>query len=107
MDIGKLNQFIEAWKPVSIADGQGGRTTEYVKDFEAWAELLRPRFSTANIQGGIATDVTQGIRIRSGVRILQGWHIHMGGRIFKVIHPMDETIAGEIILTCREVVRKQ
>lgn len=102
MNPGKLNKRVAIYKPQTVADNMGGRSTTMVKDCDAWAEFKRPRFVSANVQGAPATVVTQGILIREVVGICRGWQVRYKERIFEIIH-VDESVPGELMLTTQEV----
>ena len=102
MNIGKLDKRLAIIQIVHSPDGMGGRKSEEVQVATIWAEFLRPRFVTAEIQGTIVSEVTQGIRIRkNNIGIKKGWIVSWGDSKYDVLHV--ETIGQEIILTCKGV----
>lgn len=101
-NIGKMDKRITIIKPMYSSDGMGGRKSDEIRVATVWAEFLRARITTTEIQGTVATEVTQGIRIRkSNIGIKKGWNVSCGDSNYDVLHV--ETIGQEIILTCKGV----
>ena len=103
MNIGKLRAQVSIYKNVTTKDEMGGRSTEWVLHAKRWAEILRPRFVSGVIQGAVATDITQGIKIRDLGDINIGWEVRYKGKVYKILH-VDNSKVGETVLTLREVV---
>ena len=103
IDIGKMDHRIELMKPVQDEDKGFGGKRSWIS-YAVWAEFLRPRFQVAAgaVGSGDAIMITQGIRIRPH-EVAKGWHVSYGMRIYKVLH-VDDSVPGELILTCKEVV---
>lgn len=103
MKIANLNQRMAVMKPSRVPDGMGGYRTEYTQTTELWAEVLRPRFTGATIQGDAeAIVITQGIRLRRTGAVQRGDKVRVAGRLYDVLH-VDDSVAGETTLTAREV----
>mgnify|MGYP000912795697 FL=1 len=97
--VARLRHRVELLRPVYGEDVGFGGVTGYESEGMVWAEFLRPRFVQAD--SGVATEITQGIRIRPRP-IEKGWKVRRGADEFYVLH-VDDSTAGEIILTTKGV----
>ena len=96
----RLRHRIELLRPIYGEDVGFGGVIGYTSEGMAWAEFLRPRFVQADAMGsGVATEITQGIRIRPRP-IEKGWKVQRGAETFYVLH-VDDSTAGELILTTK------
>ena len=100
--IARMNRRIELMRPVYGEDEGFGATKGYECVVKVWAEFLRPRFTQTDAMGsGVATEITQGIRIRAR-EVGKGWKVRHGADKYYVIH-VDDSTPGETILTTKEV----
>ena len=100
--VARLRHRIEILRPTRGEDVGFGGVEGYASDGMAWAEFLRPRFTQSDAMGsGVATEITQGIRIRPR-HIEKGWKVRCGADEFYVLH-VDTSTAGELILTTKGV----
>lgn len=98
----RLRHRIEVLRPSYGEDVGFGGVDGYVSEGLAWAEFLRPRFTQSGAMGsGVATEITQGIRIRPR-SIEKDWKVRRGDEEFYVLH-VDDSTAGELILTTKGV----
>lgn len=103
MNIAKMTSRMTVMKPIRAQDGLGGYKTTYEAQSTLWAELLRPRFNSANIQGDAgAVVITQGIRIRRTNAVNRGDKVSVAGRMYNVLH-VDDSVTGETTLTTQEI----
>lgn len=98
----RMRHRIEILRPVYGADTGFGAARGYESEGETWAEFLRPRFTQSDAMGSsVATEITQGIRIRPR-RIEKGWKVRHKECEYYVLH-VDASEPSELILTTKEV----
>lgn len=104
--VGERSERISLYKRTETDDGQGG--IEYGAPAlvsTVWAKILRPKFWTANAQGGIGSAITQGITIRKRNDIELNWFVQYRGKMYEILH-IDDSDSAETTLTCQAVVQR-
>lgn len=102
MIIGKLNKRIKIYNYTRGQDDGFGAACEWTLVAEVWAEILRPRFTTGNMNGSAdATLLTQGINIRRR-EVEKGWRVEYNGDMYEILH-IDYSQLDYLTLTCRSV----
>ena len=105
MIIGKLNKRIKLYICTRGQDTGFGAECEWTEVAEVWAEILRPRFTTGNMNGSAdATLLTQGINIRKR-EVEKGWRVEYNGDMYEILH-VDNSQPDFLTLTCRSVEAK-
>jgi len=109
MNIGKRDRRIILQKPNLISDGAGGwkPTTgenKWVTVITVWAEFMKPRFSTIEAAGAIASVSLREIKIMFFADVVKGWRILYGLKIFTVDHTYD-IARTDTVMVCKEVVK--
>lgn len=102
MEAGKLDKKIEIHEYSAQNDGLGGRNRILKLKCTAWAEFLKPRFYSSNIQGAPSILVTQQIRIRhTSTDIKRNMLVIYKQSKYQIIFVEEKK--DELILTCQEV----
>lgn len=107
MIIGRANKRILLQYPSPVADGRGGRKTNWESDRNrtVWAEVKKPIIEEVLSQSGAVSSIlTREISIRQCRDISRGWRVVCDGKIYEVVHTYDIN-RDATILVCKEVVK--
>lgn len=85
MDAGKLNKLMVLYKPVDVADGQGGRTRKLVSMYTVWGSLKVPRTAIKEVQGNPGAELNYEAVLRRLPEDVTGWRLHCEGRIYDIV----------------------
>lgn len=104
MNPGKLNKKITIERPVSIANGQGGRVKTWEPVCETWASFKAPKLQVDIVQGGLASVIMHEITIRACDGVSPGCRVVEGDGTYRVtgIWIRDKRYMA---LICKEVDR--
>lgn len=108
MIIGKMDKRITLQKPNIIPDDAGGYKPgpggKWLDVATVWAEFKVPKFSTAEVTGGVSSVALLEIKIWFRPAAVKGWRILYGTEILAVDH-VYHICRSETFLVCKEVVK--